>query len=234
MTTILYNSDSKKFISDRMDSGYLVDGKHQSVYPPIYELSIVDIVQPAYDVVTQKIDSNRVIDLSKKEWRLEWVITNKSPNELIEDVNKNALDVDDTVRQMASERLIDNMAVTIRSEAKLLSDSDALNSANLFPPYKIGQIYNLGDRFYYPFNNKLYKVIGASHTSQLDWKPTTAISLYVEVTPPGVIAPWKQPGGAYDAYKIGDKVTFDGFTWESVINANVWSPTTYPAGWKKI
>jgi hypothetical protein len=29
-------------------------------------------------------------------------------------------------------------------------------------------------------------------------------------------------------------VTFEGGVWESVIDANVWSPTAYPAGWKKV
>lgn len=48
---------------------------------------------------------------------------------------------------------------------------------------------------------------------------------------------WKQPTGAHDAYKIGDRVHFPAITgsvYESLINANVWSPTVYPAGWKVI
>lgn len=45
---------------------------------------------------------------------------------------------------------------------------------------------------------------------------------------------WKQPTGAHDAYQIGDRVHFPLITspvYESKINANVWSPTAYPAGW---
>lgn len=45
---------------------------------------------------------------------------------------------------------------------------------------------------------------------------------------------WVQPTGAGDAYNIGDKVTFEGQHYESLINANVWSPTAYPAGWQLI
>ena len=45
---------------------------------------------------------------------------------------------------------------------------------------------------------------------------------------------WKQPLGAHDAYKTGDRVTFNGKVYESVINANVWSPAVYPAGWKEV
>ncbi|MCG7267774.1 hypothetical protein [Corynebacterium sp. ACRQJ] len=48
------------------------------------------------------------------------------------------------------------------------------------------------------------------------------------------VAPYKQPTGAHDAYKKGDKVTFNGATWESTIDSNVWSPSDYPQGWKKV
>ncbi|MGJ4070631.1 hypothetical protein ACN4DJ_05755 [Corynebacterium macclintockiae] len=48
------------------------------------------------------------------------------------------------------------------------------------------------------------------------------------------IAAFKQPSGAHDAYKQGDRVTYKGATWESTIDANVWAPDTYPQGWKRI
>lgn len=42
---------------------------------------------------------------------------------------------------------------------------------------------------------------------------------------------WVQPTGAHDAYQKGEKITFEGAHYSSAIDANVWSPTTYPAGW---
>ena len=48
---------------------------------------------------------------------------------------------------------------------------------------------------------------------------------------------WQQPTGAHDAYNIGDRVHFpdaDSPVYESLINANVWSPQEYPAGWQLI
>lgn len=45
---------------------------------------------------------------------------------------------------------------------------------------------------------------------------------------------WKQPTGAHDAYQKGDRVHFpaaDSSVYESLIDANTWSPTGYPAGW---
>lgn len=48
------------------------------------------------------------------------------------------------------------------------------------------------------------------------------------------VAPYKQPTGAHDAYNKGDRATFNGATWESTIDNNVWSPSAYPQGWKKV
>ena len=43
-----------------------------------------------------------------------------------------------------------------------------------------------------------------------------------------------QPTGAHDAYKIGDKITYNGKHYECVYNGCVWTPDAYPAGWKLI
>lgn len=45
---------------------------------------------------------------------------------------------------------------------------------------------------------------------------------------------WVQPTGAHDSYEIGDCVHFPTINdpvYESLINANVWSPLEYAAGW---
>lgn len=101
----------------------------------------------------------------------------------------------------------------------------------LYSPYEVGKPYKVGDTFVY--NGELYSVIQA-HTSQADWIPSITLSLYKKATISGIIAAWVQPIGSTDAYKKGDKVTLEGSTYESLIDANVWSPTAYPAGWKKL
>lgn len=45
---------------------------------------------------------------------------------------------------------------------------------------------------------------------------------------------WKQPEGGHDAYKVGDRVTYNGKVYESTINGNVWAPEAYPQGWKVV
>lgn len=45
---------------------------------------------------------------------------------------------------------------------------------------------------------------------------------------------YKQPTGAHDAYKIGDKITYNGKKYECIFDGCVWNPDEYPAGWKEV
>jgi hypothetical protein len=82
-------------------------------------------------------------------------------------------------------------------------------------------------------NVQLYRVL-QPHTTQADWEPQNVPALFVKAVPAGVVADWVQPSGAHDSYNIGDKVMYNGEVYESLINANVWSPSGYPAGWVKL
>ena len=119
----------------------------------------------------------------------------------------------------------------IEQGAKSLPVETALEVPKLFKRWTVGEAVALNDIREY--NGVLYKTIQA-HTTQADWKPNITPALWKVVQPEGVIPDWKQPTGAHDAYKIGDKVKFNGNTYESLINANTYSPTAYPAGWKKL
>ena len=126
-------------------------------------------------------------------------------------------------------------AIKIRQAIELgsvsLEDSVALEVPQLYESWKAGVSYSIDKRLNY--NGTLYKVVQA-HTSQSDWTPDIVPALFTAVAPPDVILDWVQPTGAQDAYNIGDKVLFNGNTYESVIDANVWSPTAYPAGWNQL
>lgn len=113
-----------------------------------------------------------------------------------------------------------------------ISDEVALLMADDFPEWdKDGHEYKVGDRVVY--NGTLYKVLQA-HTSQETWTPEDAQSLFAKVlTSESEILPWEQPGST-NPYMKGDKVTYNGKTYESLIDNNVWSPADYPAGWKEI
>ena len=112
-----------------------------------------------------------------------------------------------------------------------LSDNDALEAVELFPHYSVGIEYKKDDRFMWAENGKLYKVL-QNHTSSAEWKPDISPSLYVEVTPSGVIPVWRQPQSAVDAYMTGDKVHYpdeDGPVYISTVDYNTWAPGIY--GW---
>ena len=63
-----------------------------------------------------------------------------------------------------------------------LSDTDALDGIELFDEWAVGIDYAADKRIRY--NSVLYKVKQA-HTSQADWTPDVAASLYEEVAEPG-------------------------------------------------
>ena len=43
-----------------------------------------------------------------------------------------------------------------------------------------------------------------------------------------------QPTGGHDAYKVGDKVTFNDKKYECLVDGCVWSPKDYPQGWREV
>lgn len=118
----------------------------------------------------------------------------------------------------------------LANSTESLSDEDALNVAALFPTWvsKMGQAVNIGERYWY--DGRLWKVI-QPHTVQEDWTPDTAVSLFVEVSIEEW-PQWVQPQGAQDAYMTGDKVTYNGTHYVSLIDNNVWSPADLPSGWE--
>ena len=113
------------------------------------------------------------------------------------------------------------------------TDEQAFIMRYLYPEWSDESVsYKKNDRFMY--HNKFYKVL-QNHISQSDWTPDTASSLYVEIADPAEEWPeFKQPTGAHDAYAKDAKVTFEGKHYKSLIDANVYSPTTYSQGWELV
>lgn len=66
--------------------------------------------------------------------------------------------------------------------AASLSDTDAQDGVELFPVWAAERLCKVDERLRY--GGKLYKVL-QTHTSQADWTPDKAVSLYAEVERPG-------------------------------------------------
>lgn len=116
----------------------------------------------------------------------------------------------------------------IEEASKSLPDTEAANAPELFPKWSgDGVAYAVDDRVSYM--DLLFKCISA-HTSQPDWTPTAAVSLWVRIDDPSIEWPeWRQPTGGHDAYPQGAKVSHNNKHWTSSVDNNVWEPGVY--GW---
>lgn len=127
-----------------------------------------------------------------------------------------------------------NRAIQMFTQNLNLPDEQAMEVADLYPEWQEKKAYTVDKILKYGENvdgeTQLYKVLQA-HTSQADWTPDTAASLYKKVgfTDSGVPV-WTQPLGATDAYKKGDIVSHNGQLYVSTVDANVWQPGIY--GWE--
>ena len=120
------------------------------------------------------------------------------------------------------------------AQKDVIKPADALDNAGMFPLWadNIGQRAEVGS--YWRHDGRLWRVnTGQGHTIQANWAPDKAVSLFSLAANPAEEWPkWIQPTGAHNAYKKGDKVTYKGKRYISKIEANVWAPDAYPAGWE--
>ena len=129
-----------------------------------------------------------------------------------------------------------------RLEANVLKNGTELNDSTakveyiaacdhpeVFEEWREGENYVAGDKRRH--GGVIYKCL-QSHTSQSDWTPSAAVSLWAKVInaseDPAAIPAWEQPSSV-NPYMKGDKVSHNGKTWESSFDNNVWEPGVY--GW---
>ena len=117
------------------------------------------------------------------------------------------------------------------TDAQSLTDAEAITATCLHPKWNGNSVqYTAGQRV--QDDGVLYTVLQA-HTSQPDWKPAAAPSLFAKVLipDPSVVPEWEQPGST-NPYMKGDQVKHNGKTWVSDIDGNVWEPGVY--GWTEV
>ena len=174
--------------------------------------------KPGYDVDTQYCDFVGYID-NVRYICYEWVIT---------DIELSPAEIQNKEAQKAMEML----NIDFQDQVQTLPDEQALEVPSVFPVWTVGVEYMVD--FKVRYNDILYKVIQA-HTSQETWTPDVAPSLFAKViVGEGEVVPeWVKPDST-NPYMIGDRVTFEGVVYESLIDNNVWSPHEYPSGWKVV
>ena len=181
---------------------------------------------------TEVIQDDPVIDMSKligykvitgEDYNQHLVFDEEKYNNYIKEENrKEQIEIaSDELEVLAKEQLL-----------PVLSDEQAYTFRYLFPTFEIDKAYVVGERVIY--EDKFYKVI-MDHTSQADWTPDVAVSLFAEIPDPSVEYPeFKKPISSETAYMTGDKITFEGSKYISTMDNNVYSPTEYPQGWELV
>lgn len=126
-----------------------------------------------------------------------------------------------------------------KMQAAELSDGDAVKVPALYDEWSGESIeYKQGQRL--RFQGLLVKVL-QGHTSQPDWAPNAAPSLFAVILPgqdgSGVeVGIWQRPS-ADNGYGYGDKTIHNGRLWQSdydpdgTLGGNVWEPGTVGSHW---
>lgn len=135
----------------------------------------------------------------------------------------------DMSRAINAQEQVVGIAFVTLAESGTIDEVTATEHTDVFSPWAEGVAYTVGNLRAY--DGKLYKCVQA-HTSQSDWTPDAAASLWAVAGDPGEEWPeWSQPVGAHDAYNAGDKVSHNEKHWVSDVDNNVWEPGVY--GWSE-
>lgn len=122
------------------------------------------------------------------------------------------------------------MFVTM-AEGGQIDGATAAEHAELFAEWSYPITYNKEGQIR-RYGGKLYRCVQA-HTSQEDWNPEDAASIWAITADPAEEWPaWSAPVGAHDAYSDGAKVSHQEKHWLSVVDGNVWEPGVY--GWSEV
>ena len=134
---------------------------------------------------------------------------------------------------MNEDKLRKIIQIAFKEAQKITDEQEALDVKFLYKKFdkQIGRTLKVGE--YIQYKEELYKVL-QEHTVQEQWTPDASPSLFAKVIV-GIdeILEWVQPDST-NAYMNGDKVLYEGKTYVSIIDNNVWSPAAYPQGWEEI
>ena len=142
------------------------------------------------------------------------------------------------IQNKEAQKAMEMLNMDFQAQVQTLPDEQALTVPTVFPLWAVGVSYQVD--FKVRYNEVLYKVIQA-HTSQEEWHPDVAVSLFTKVivgeVDPGtgeqVVLDWVQPDST-NPYMKGDRVIFEGVVYESTVDNNIWAPNAYPQGWSVV
>lgn len=133
-------------------------------------------------------------------------------------------------RKLREQYEVNSITFVTLAEAGSIDDVTASEHIEVFAEWAVDIAYSVGQMRKH--RGVLYRCIIA-HTSQEDWSPDVAASLWVACADPSEEYPaWSQPVGAHDAYSKEAKVSHNEKKWTSDIDGNIWEPGVY--GWTEV
>ena len=133
-------------------------------------------------------------------------------------------------RKLREQDEVNSITFVTLAEAGNIDDVTASEHIDAFADWATNITYSVGQMRKH--GGVLYRCITA-HTSQEDWTPDVATSLWVACADPNEEYPdWSQPVGAHDSYSKDAKVTHDNKKWISDVDGNIWMPGVY--GWTEV
>lgn len=136
--------------------------------------------------------------------------------------------------ELEKEQMKNLTILTVNSLSATLDDAQVMSISTLFPDWKVGGEYKVGNIVRY--NGELYRSLFDS-TGAPEHTPDMAVALWKKIGEPGDdgILPWVQPLGYSDAYKKGDKVKHKDKIWVSLVDSNTWEPSeSVPTIWQEV
>lgn len=191
-------------------------------------------------------DQIRQLDDTEFQQLKSWVVT-------VEENRRAAQPEIEQAKQEAEAETVTKITQQLAKEHPELVEKPAVQSGSeireweTWHPLRESTHYRYGDKTHH--GGKVWRDVldptgdtlnvwepGASGIDERYWVEETEpeTSETEETTEQPAAPAFKQPSGGHDAYKQGDRVTYNGAVYESTIPNNVWSPSDYPQGWKKL
>ena len=232
MKTILYNNITNEVEGKAREGSY--DGIWNSAlslvpgWTPNYiiELEYIAVPQPSIEP-TEVVTDEWIADTEAGTYTQVWNVRDMTEAELVNHINQLSAASIQQVKDQLAQQEIDNKYADNLTVIEQLNDEDALNVKQQYKPFNPnGYPYVENERFYYPVDDKLYKVKpGQGHTSQPDWLPNTAVSLYEEVyvvpnNPCENTPLWDSSN--WGNYTVGYQVKLNNAIWEAINTTHTW------------
>ena len=206
----------------------------------VYPVLVED--KPAYDPSTYKLVANTPVKVGR-QWAQSWAVVAMTAEEQTAYAARQSEMEAAQERQQANEeyepaklapalKVLAEKLLTADIAAETLPEKDAQAVTLLFPKWEgNGVAYPLGRVL--QFNHHLYEVM-QPHTSQPDWAPDVATTLFRRrYAPTGGIPEWQPWDNHNDSlHQIGSEVMHDGIHWISTVPNNHWVPGEY--GWDQV